>query len=95
MTAAVIDRTINGKHTFSCALTTRGGVCDCWPEQGALAMSTAPTADSLEHCVLCGRRGGFAHTIVDLDGVDQLCERCALVAEDAQQLADATQVIDL
>ena len=25
------DRSLNGKHTVSCALPTRGGVCDCWP----------------------------------------------------------------
>jgi hypothetical protein len=24
------DRTMIGNHTYSCALTTRGGVCDCW-----------------------------------------------------------------
>lgn len=94
MTAAVIDRTINGKHTFACALTTRGGVCDCWPEQGASTVSAAPMAGFLEHCTSCGRRGGVAHALVDLDRVDQLCERCALLAEDAQ-LAGATQVIDL
>jgi len=95
MTAAVIDRTINGKHTFACALTTRGGVCDCWPEQVASMVPTAPMADSAEPCGLCGRRGGVAHALVDLAGIDQLCDRCAaLHAEDAH-LADATQVIDL
>jgi hypothetical protein len=96
MTAAFIDRTINGNHTFACALTTRGGVCDCWPEQAAVAPagSTAPEADSVEHCALCGRRGGFAHVLVDLDGIDQLCESCALHAEDGE-LVDAAQVIDL
>lgn len=93
MTAAVIDRTINGKHTFACALTTRGGVCDCWPEQGTPTLSTAPMDDSLQRCASCGRHGGFARTLVDLHGIDQLCERCALLAEDAQ-LAGA-QVIDL
>ncbi len=25
------DRSLNGNHTPACALTTRGGVCDCWP----------------------------------------------------------------
>ncbi len=25
------DRSLNGNHTPSCALPTRGGVCDCWP----------------------------------------------------------------
>ena len=96
MTAAFIDRSINGNHTFACALTTRGGVCDCWPEQAVAAptVSTAPEANSVEHCALCERRGGFAHVLVDLDGINQLCERCALRAEDPEY-ADATQVIDL
>ena len=31
MTAADVNRSLIGKHTFTCALTTRGGVCDCWP----------------------------------------------------------------
>ena len=96
MTAAFIDRTINGNHTFSCALTTRGGVCDCWPDQAAdpRAVSTAPQADLVEHCALCGRRGRFTHMLVDLDGIGQLCERCALHAEDAE-LAVPAKAIDL
>jgi hypothetical protein len=94
MTAAVIDRTINGKHTFACALTTRGGVCDCWPEHGGSLVSTRLGADSPEHCAVCGRRGGFAHAVVDLDGIDRLCEHCALQTENAE-LAEATEVIDL
>jgi hypothetical protein len=57
MTAAFIDRTINGNHTFACALTTRGGVCDCWPEDGG---STAPTADSVEHAA---KRDGTTETV--------------------------------
>ena len=93
MTAAFIDRTINGNHTFACALTARGGVCDCWPEEVAArsGVFSAPEADSLQHCALCGRRGGLAHVVVDLDGIDELCERCAVRAD----LADATDVIDL
>jgi hypothetical protein len=65
MTAAFIDRTLNGNHTFSCALTTRGGVCDCWPEDGSSledgssTVSTAPMADSLE------RRDRVAAGLVD------------------------------
>ena len=94
MTTAFIDRTINGNHTFSCALTTRGGVCDCWPEEAAPAVFPAPEADFVELCASCGRRGGFAHVLVDLDGINQLCESCALHAEDGER-ADATQVIDL
>jgi hypothetical protein len=31
MTTAAVDRSFNGNHTFTCALTTRGGECDCWP----------------------------------------------------------------
>ena len=31
MTIATADRSLNGNHTYSCALRTRGGVCDCWP----------------------------------------------------------------
>jgi hypothetical protein len=97
MTTAFIDRTINGNHTFACALTTRGGVCDCWPEQAAATpavSTTPPETDSVEHCARCERRAGSAHVLVDLDGINQLCERCALHAQDAE-LADATQVIDL
>jgi len=26
-------RSLLGQHTFSCALTTRGGICDCLPDQ--------------------------------------------------------------
>jgi hypothetical protein len=29
-TPTAADRTMIGNHTYSCALTTRGGVCDCW-----------------------------------------------------------------
>jgi hypothetical protein len=42
---------------------------------------------------LCGRRGGIAGLLVDLDGIDQLRQRCALHGEDAELAA--TQVIDL
>lgn len=28
---APADRSLLGHHTFSCALPTRGGVCDCLP----------------------------------------------------------------
>jgi hypothetical protein len=27
-----------GKHTFSCALPTRGGICDCLPEDSSAAL---------------------------------------------------------
>ena len=39
MTATVDDRSLNGNHTFSYALRTRGGVCDCWsvPENSVTA----------------------------------------------------------
>jgi len=43
---------------------------------------------------MCGRRGVFAHTIVDLGGTAQLCRSCVLRAEDAQ-LAASTEVVDL
>lgn len=28
---APVDRSLLARHTFSCALPTRGGVCDCLP----------------------------------------------------------------
>jgi len=42
MTIATADRSLNGNHTYSCALRTRGGVCDCWPgpEVSATAAQT-------------------------------------------------------
>jgi hypothetical protein len=96
MTAAFIDRTINGKHTFACALTTRGGICDCWPDQpfAPPAMATASEVDFVEHCDWCSRRRRSPYTLVDLDGTVQLCERCARHAEDAER-ADPAKVIDL
>ena len=44
MTIATADRSLNGNHTYSCALRTRGGVCDCWPgpEWSATASQTHP-----------------------------------------------------
>jgi len=36
------DRSLNGNHTPACALTTRGGVCDCWPPTtGSAPLGTA------------------------------------------------------
>jgi hypothetical protein len=32
-------RGIHGKHTFSCALPTRGGICDCLPEDSIAALT--------------------------------------------------------
>jgi hypothetical protein len=34
------DRSLIANHTFSCALTTRGGICDCLPPP---AEGTGPT----------------------------------------------------
>ena len=92
MTAAVIDRSMNAKHTYSCALSTRGGVCDCWPEQAGFVRHHSTdhgysdaAVDPLERCAMCGRTlNGSAHEIVDLDGIDQLCEHCFLQAEQEQ-----------
>lgn len=102
MTAAAIDRTFIANHTFTCALPTRGGVCDCLPEQAGSTGSgssgygyVVARADFFGHCEICGRTvNGLAHEIVDLDGIDRLCERCFLHAE-REQLADAMQMIDL
>jgi hypothetical protein len=33
-------RSLFGKHTFSCALTTRGGICDCLPPPASEAGPT-------------------------------------------------------
>ncbi len=101
MTAATIDRSFIANHTFACALRTRGGVCDCWPDQAGSTESdlSGPgyidaRSDFFEHCAICGRTvAGFAHEIVDLDGIDRLCERCFLQAEQ-EQLADARQVVE-
>jgi len=48
MTATANDRSLIGNHTFSCALRTRGGVCDCWsvPESSVTAGVTDPTPES-------------------------------------------------
>jgi len=45
MTATADDRSLNGNHTFSCALRTRGGVCDCWsvPQHSVAAGLADPT----------------------------------------------------
>jgi len=99
MTAAAVDRSLNGKHTFSCALSTRGAVCDCWPEQAGRTWSTeaniAATTDSVERCAMCGRPvGSSSNAIVDVDGIVQLCGRCFLQAENAQY-ADAMHGVDL
>ena len=102
MTAAAIDRTFIANHTFTCALPTRGGVCDCLPEQAGFTRSDSSgdgyfvaRADFLRHCAICGRTvSGLAHEVVDLDGIDQLCERCFLHAE-REQLAYAMHMNDL
>lgn len=48
MTATANDRSLNGNHTFSCALRTRGGVCDCWsvPPHSGVADLAHPTTIS-------------------------------------------------
>ena len=48
MTATADDRSLNGNHTYSCALRTRGGVCDCWsvPDYSLSAGSGDPTPES-------------------------------------------------
>jgi hypothetical protein len=102
MTAAAIDRSLNGKHTFSCALSTRGAACDCWPEPVGSTPSdlsidadAASSTESIEHCAICGRSvGRTSDTIVDVDGSAQLCERCFVQAENAQR-ADTVHVVDL
>jgi hypothetical protein len=40
-------RSLLGRHTFSCALTTRGAVCDCLPDPEG-ATPTLPSQTSTE-----------------------------------------------
>jgi hypothetical protein len=41
-------RGIHGKHTFSCALPTRGGICDCLPEDlEDLSVAAKPPASQV------------------------------------------------
>ena len=68
MTAAAIDRSLNGKHTFSCALSTRGAACDCWPEPVGSTPSdlsidadAASSTESIEHCAICDFAGDSRH----------------------------------
>ncbi len=44
----VTDRSLLAHHTFSCALPTRGGVCDCLPgphDPGLAVAATPPRHD--------------------------------------------------
>jgi hypothetical protein len=47
MTATADDRSLNGNHTYSCALRTRGGVCDCWSVPHSVTAGLAdPTSET-------------------------------------------------